>query len=286
MTIPEGYLEYCMKHQHYPNEALPFPPEIQLDIVIIEGLETRFIWRRAETPGTRDDTTREGRNEPTYQRGGRARARDDFIGRGQRQRGCGRGHGHTHGRMDKTRATRALIDAFEIETQFSEPEQTFLRRCASNLSTECKRLHESRGSESRRFKELERENIYLSRLSSNTQFNLDSRPLNPGPQSRNKVLDNRAFRPSSRRTEAGPSGLNHTEMEATAPLVGTQTTSVPLPPSAEAREMEIDDSEKEPQGERLGITQILLALLLTTNIFLSLTQMLRIDPFQGSGGRM
>jgi hypothetical protein len=27
-AIPEGYLEYCMKHQHYPAEALPFPPEI------------------------------------------------------------------------------------------------------------------------------------------------------------------------------------------------------------------------------------------------------------------
>ena len=65
------------------------------------------------------------------------------------------------------------------------------------------------------------------------------------------MLDNCAFRPSSQRTEAGPSGLNHTKMESTAPLIGTQTTSVPLPPSAKAREMEIDDSKKEPQGERL-----------------------------------
>ena len=71
-------------------------------------------------------------------------------------------------RIDEHHATRALIDVFETETQFSEPKETFPRRCASNLSTECERLRESCGSESRRIKELERENRYISRLMSNT----------------------------------------------------------------------------------------------------------------------
>jgi hypothetical protein len=114
-----------MKYQHYPTEALPFPLEIQLDIVIIEGLKTHLVQRHTETPGTRNNTTREAQNKPIYQQNSRTRAGYDVIGRGQRQRGRCRGRGCTHGYMDESRAMRALINAFETETQYSEPMRTF-----------------------------------------------------------------------------------------------------------------------------------------------------------------
>jgi hypothetical protein len=65
--------------------------------------------------------------------------------------------------MNEICATRALIDVFETETQYSEPERTFLWYRVSNLSTERERLRESRGADLRRIKDLERENRHLSR---------------------------------------------------------------------------------------------------------------------------
>ncbi|KIM76140.1 hypothetical protein PILCRDRAFT_798107 [Piloderma croceum F 1598] len=141
--IPDGYLEYCMEYQHYPAQALPFPPETDLDIVIIEGHKTRFVRRPTPVRSTQDldDAAREDQNEPISQRTGRGRTRGDDIGRGQRRRGRGRGRGCGYAHMDESRATRALIDVFETETQYSEPEQAFPRYCASDLSTERERLH-------------------------------------------------------------------------------------------------------------------------------------------------
>jgi hypothetical protein len=66
--IPDGYLEYSVKYQHCPAEALPFPPEVGVDIIIIEGLETRVLQNRVVIPSTQelDETARAAQNECVY----------------------------------------------------------------------------------------------------------------------------------------------------------------------------------------------------------------------------
>ena len=57
-------------------------------------------------------------------------------------------HGRGRGGMNEHRATKALIDAFETETQYSKPKRV-ARYHVSNLTTERKRLRESRASDLR-----------------------------------------------------------------------------------------------------------------------------------------
>jgi hypothetical protein len=92
--------------------------------------------------------------------------------------------------------------------------------------------------------------------------------------------------PNSRPEEAVPSNVDHADNVPMVPQPELEAANIPLPPSPEAGEMEIDDSEKDIQSAEKGTIQMMIALLITANIMLSLFQILRIDPLQGSGGRM
>jgi hypothetical protein len=282
--MPPGYIEYCVLVQHDPEECVPFPPGISLNTVTVNGHEVRTL----ATPAPNEEAVL-AQNEPAYnsRRDQAGQLRREPDARSPRRRGPIRRRGRDAG--DGQRAVRALINAFEAETDWSKPEEAFPRSRVSNKPTERERLRESRAQDNRETR--------LSR----TPYDRDTprretRSTNPAPQRErrfgNHVLDNRskALAPKAAITDnqnasAGPSGLTYEQKSSESVPAPVSAADVPLPasPSPEAP-MDVDNGSSASKGK--GTQLDLLFVLTVANFILLLVQMLRSNPPCGLGGRM
>jgi hypothetical protein len=283
--MPPGYIEYCVLVQHDPEESVPFPPGVNLNTVTVNGHEIRTF----ATPTPSEEAVL-AQNEPVYdsRRNHAGQTRRGPDARSPHHRGSLRRRGRDAG--DGQRAMRALINAFEAETDLSKPKEAFPRSRASNKRTERERLRESRAHDNRETR--------LSRTPyDNPRREVRSTASTPQRERRfgHHVLDNRNRAPAPKAavsdsqppvsTSAGPSGLTQ-EQKSTQdipPPVSAADIPLPASPSHEAP-MDVDNGSSASKGKG---TQLYLLLVLTVaNLILLLMQMLRSNPQGGLGGRM
>jgi len=267
---PLGYLEYAVLVQQDAEICVPFPPGVNLNTVMVDGREIHTL--HATAARTPDDEAVEARKEPVYG------VRRDHTGQprgSNRHEGKHRGAFRRRGRgaVEEHRATRALINAFEAETELSMRKRTFPRCYASNESTtERERLRESRALSNRDNTRKYKGQGKVSDLPRDEQRfgnrTLDNRLVSQAPRSGSAISRSQA------NASAGPSGLTNAERSSVTVPLAVSPTNVPLPASPPpAGHMDVDGSSSARNGD--GIRLPLLFVLIVANLIILVVQVLR-----------